>query len=923
MANENKYFDLNSMSDVLNKIAQREVEEFDAPYVDAEISDFQDFHEYDLRADEPVQIQSEEALGFSVFEIEAIEKVAMERGLDGQYVKFLAAVMDSINEEVNAGLKSKKEAKQEIEDYIDGLLITQATEAKKVAPAMSIGAKSNVNKKTAQQVADNMALITDQNIQEISQYAIGKGLLQEGINQIGPVIRRLNTEIQAGSKTKRDSMLELVDVIDGLLEKQGSQPVMTQPGEVDTMVETPEEIEDLPPQIQEEEQSTEHGETPATAEERGQAIVLPETVEEMGEEDFSQFPVSYEIGGKSMAVQNIYRITPQSDKFLSNFGVDALIQNPLFKKHLRYTSLDIKTRYHFDIHPDELYGAFYRNLMNALSIKERYDPRTDTVDPEKTTDFRLKIFADAPALVPVELYPSWIEMENLFADTLRERQQIRPGQQLIYDVTKSALLAQSEMAKPLIIALNKLINSKDPRILVPIYKEAQYLTRYEIGERERAKSGDKLRERQAPATENDSGDIQEVTDFGQETPAQMSNRDKPKQFSLKENQVSFGTSATMMKDFMDSVWENLSASVTDPKDYLMIEKIKLKIEMFKQQSKDLFQYESGKYQASKDRIYNENGEVVWNKPQSKIKIRLDDGTVGEFDINTQFSGMVGKKSFYDNYMNLLRLKMAIQSVIKEMNLNIDNPQSISFIKQRVSEMNPMFKTDTFQSFLSDPNFIKMTAGQSKVMAKSKSVSQAPLNIVENEFFKRSGSPDKQPQKLDNTMLVIWSYLAADSLISVAQGINKLNEQLTSPSVTETQKRKAVADFERARQNYLIFIGYHSSLLGEFGRGGKDVAAKLGENKKLKSLFGVSLEARDILQMIAGYKNIPAEIMDKLASHKYETANILYNDMLVKISKLRNIRKDIIRRASGNPAAVNKTIQQIIRNDLNKIKSIMR
>jgi len=173
------------------------------------------------------------------------------------------------------------------------------------------------------------------------------------------------------------------------------------------------------------------------------------------------------------------------------------------------------------------------------------------------------------------------------------------------------------------------------------------------------------------------------------------------------------------------------------------------------------------------------------------------------------------------------------------------------------------------------------------------------------------------------MLVIWSYLAADSLISVAQGINKLNEQLTSPSVTETQKRKAVADFERARQNYLIFIGYHSSLLGEFGRGGKDVAAKLGENKKLKSLFGVSLEARDILQMIAGYKNIPAEIMDKLASHKYETANILYNDMLVKISKLRNIRKDIIRRASGNPAAVNKTIQQIIRNDLNKIKSIMR
>jgi len=929
VANKNNYFDMNSMSDVLKKIAQREIEESDAPYMDTEVDDFEDFHEYDLETETPVQLGSEDVLGFSHFEIEAMEKDAIEQGLGGQYVNFLAAVMDSINEEVNMGLKAKKDAKKEIKDYIEGLLITQETEAKKMSPAMGAMAGQTSAKKTAQQVTDNLSLITDKDIQEISQYAIGKGLLQNGVDQLNPIISRINAEIQSGQKTKRDAMLLLVDIIDGLLEKQGealkNEPVMTQPGKVDTMVETPEDedFEETPPQIQEEEENKEQGETPASAEERGRSIILPETVEELTEEDFSQFPISYEIGGKSMAIQNIYRITPQSDKMLSTFGVNNLVKNPLFKKHLRYTALDIKARYHIDVHPDEIVGAFYRNLMNALSIKERYDPRSDSVDPNKTTDFRLKFFTDAPNLVPVELYPEWIEMEKAFVETLRDRQQIRPEQKVIYDVTKAALLAQSNLSKPLIVQLNKLINSRDSRMLDPIYKEAQYLTRYEVGERERSKSGDKLRERQAPATEDDSGNIQEVSDFGQETPGSLVNRDKPKQFSLKENQASFGTSATMMKDFMESVWENLSAGITDPKDYLMVEKIRLKLELFKQQSKELFQYESGKYQASKDRVYNKDGEVVWNKAPSRVKMQLADGTVGEFDIDTQFSGIVGKQSFYNNYMNLLRMKMAVQSLIKEMNINVDNPQSASLIRQRVSEMNPVFKTEAFQSFLSDPNFIKMTARQSNTMTKPKASGQSPLNVLENEFFKRSENPGQQPRKLDESMLVIWSYLAADSLISVAQGVNKLNKQLASPSVTGEQKRKAIADFERARQNYLMFIGYHSSLLGEFGRGEKPVVPKLGENRKIKALFGVSLEARDILQMIAGYKPIPEEIMEKLASHKYPVANAIYNNMLIKISKLTEIRRDIIKRASKNPVEVDRTIQQVIRDDLSKIRLIMK
>jgi len=934
VANENKYFDLNSMSDVLNKIAQREIEESDAPYMEEEPDDFVDFQELDFEEDQPMDVESEEILGFSNFEIEVIEKDAIERGLDGQYIEFLAAVMDSINEEVNMGLKAKKAAKKEILDYVEGLLVTQTTENQKTGSPASLSAKAYVVKKTAQQIADDMALITDKNIQEINQYAMGKGLLETGLGQLGPIINRINTEIQAGQTTKRDAMLELVDIIDGLLEKQSetlkSQPVMTQPGEVDTMVETPEE-EDLPPQIQEEEQNEDQGETPARAEERGRLVILPEFATE-GEEDASQYPISYQIGGKYMAVQNIYRVTPQADKMLFNFGIDELVKNPLFKKHLRYTSLDIKTRYHFDIHTDELYGAFYRNLMNALAIKQRYDPRTDTIDPKVTTDFRLKFFADAPALVPIELYPDWIEMERSFADTLRQRQQARPEQAMLYDVTKAELLAKSGMAKSLIAGLNKLINNKDPRMLVPIYQEAQYLTRYEIGVREKARSSGKLKERQAPATTDDSGSVKEVTDFGQEKPADLVNRNQPKQFTLKENQVSFDTSSTMMKDFMDGVWNDLDARITKPKDYLMIEKIKLKLELFKQQSKDLFQYNSGKYQTSKDRIYNENGEVVWNKPPRKIKIKLDDGTIGEFDINTQFSGIVGINSFYKNYMNLLRMQMAIQSLIRDMNINIDNPQSLDLIRQRVSEMNPAFKTEALQSFLSDPKFIKMTAGQAKMIIKPKlepsADPDAPLppakNIVENEFDKRCKNLNKQPHKLNDSMLTIWSYLASDTLISVAQGINKLNKQLVNPSVTSEQKRKAVEDFERARQNYLVFIGYHASLLSEFSSRKNTPVAKqaLGNNKKIKELFHIDLTARDVLQMIAGYKPIPKEIMDKVSSQEYATANTIYNDMLIKISKLEDIRKNLMKQASMDPTEVDATIQQIMREDLSKIRSIM-
>jgi hypothetical protein len=827
--------------------------------------------------------ETEENLGFTEIEISDIENKAREQGLKERFMPTLSALIDSVNEDIKSAITGKTQATKEIEAYLADLLKTQETQ-KPASPAPT----ENVGE------VDNILGFTPYEIEQMEDYSVEKGLNTEYLPQLDEIIDEVNEKINNSTITKQDGIEEINVRAKQLLELQNknkptapdktedeineelassaeeneipeteyieeepeiTEPEITEPA-VPTGVAGPENSEEA---VEEEDK----GITPEQAAETAKNIKLSETPEDYENEDVSKYPVAYEKGGRVMAPQNKFRVTPQAEKMLEVFGKENIVRNPMFAKAVGWADKGLRLRYYIqDIPREEIAATLYRNIMNAMSIRERYDPRDDT--SKDAVDYRLKIYVDTPELVPPEMQQEWQTLQGYFKQELQRRQEesIAKGkdpQKQLYDVTQSSIIAKSGFASKFIANLNKLINSGDPRVLDPIYKEAASLTAYELGHRER---GDKP----MPQMIGEGGESQDVTELGLPQPKEKMTENIAVPF--KQNQSSFRKSSEMATDFMDNVWASLGESTQDPSDYAKTDKIRLKLELFKQQAKKLFGEDQDSYETAKDRVYNNDGKVIWNSDPQEVAVRQPDGTMKVVKLESQMKDIVSKKAFYDNYINFLKFKFNINQIAATSGANVNTPEGVASIRNAVSAQDPNAKNPAFVAFLNDPKFIKMTAGQdqSEIMAEYQRVSSNP----------------KQAGLIDESFRVIWGELAADALIAVAKKTKQLQTELASKN--EVERSQAIDNFIRARQNFISFIGVRPGLLDDTKE-----SAKLGTNSKLKRIFKLSLSAREIMQMIAGYKPIPATIMDALSSHKYQAALKIYNNMLYKLAKLEKIK----------------------------------
>lgn len=852
-------FDKNiySMLDFAKKIAQRERDPEDWAYEDVaeQGPEVEGRHVTTIGEEGEEIIPQEEILGFTQTEIADIEENARTRGLRDNYMPTLSAVIDSINEEVNNGWKRKVEALKEIEGYIVDLLEVQKTQP--------------VQTPVIQTPPEEEELVP--------------GPLAEEPEEEIPAVENVPQE---NVPTEDDINAQLDETIQG--EPQDIEVPEGVPEAPESIIEPPVEEtptpEETAPEVEPAEEN--RGITPEEAAETAKSIKLPETVEELGQEDVSKYPIAYEKGGNVMAKQNIFRVTPQSEKMLQVFGKENLVGNPMFDKAAGWVSKGLKLRYYIgDVDISEIKAALYRNLMNAMSVLERYDPRSGTTSKE--TDYRLKVFVDKPELLPVEMQPDWQKLEGYFEQELARRQAAsvaegKDPQKKLYDITKSEIIERSGMAPNFIVALNKLINSGDPRILEPIYKEATYLTTYELGHRERG-------DRPMPQMVGEEGEQQDISELG--LPATKEKITTPTVVDVKQNQASFGKSAQMVSGFVDDVWDSLGRSTSDPETYAKFDKIRLKMELFKQQSQNLFGTDASKYNTANDRVYNEEGTVIWNRQPKEVVVRQPDGKMKVVALDTTMKDIISKEAFRKNYVSFLKMKFDINKVAAGTNLN--TPEGIAAVKNAVIAQNPEAGNPAFAAFLNDPKFVQMAARQNQ-------------QEIVAEYQKVASDP-KQARIIDDAFLVIWGQLAADSLIAVAKRTKQLQAELANKS--EVERKQAIDDFVRARQNYISAIGVHSTLLDDMAK------PKLGTNSKLKALFKISLSAREIMQMIAGYKEIPAAIMDRLSSHKYEAASRIYDNMLNKIAKLEKIKMASVDIPMNY-------MEDIIRNAMEQITTIM-
>ena len=927
----------------------------------------------------PKRKKIREETGFTPQEMDEIELDAINRGINPDLLKTLTKIMNDINEEVKGEVtgvrKSKEEGKREIEGYVVELLKTQ-----RVRPSIEEPTREEeINEEATEGIkTDEILGFTPAEIEQIENYSIEKGLDTELLPELDKIIDEVNEKINNSVITKQDGIEEINVRAKQLIDEQNKNKPVVEPKtedeindelsyqteeypqnevpETDFVEEEPEtdmrkvnlddieitqEDKDIYGKEEPEEEvdettagpildNTEKKEriTPEQAEENARKIVLSETPEDYNAEPVRKYPVAYEIGGRKMAKVNIFRVTPQAEKMLYNFGKENIMNNPMLDRAIGAAIKEIREHYPRikDItSKDDIKGVMYKNILCALSVKEKKDIYSGKYE-DKRVDYRLKLYVDAPELVPSHLDTEWQKIKDRFKQELAARQakSIANGkepQKVIYDVTQSDIIEKSGIAPELIANLNKLINNKDLRMLEPIYFEAAHLSAYELGHREAPKEG------QLPGVKNENGEDQDlIGEEGEETSTKIREMSLEERPTFEANQKSYMADAKVISGFMDDVWQEIESSTKDPKKYADMERVKLNMELFKDQAKSLLTEDSGRYDSTQKKVFNDRGKIMfykspkkppgkltgpalaaWHEKQRKLEDdakvfvkQPDDTLLEKTPLNDQMAGIVNDETFFKNYVDLLKLKAEISDAVLKSGINVNTPEGIDNVKQIIISKNPAIAEDpVFSAFLNDEQFIKMAASQSLFEL---------IPEYQDAKEKYEKAPDKAGKALRESLKASWGNIGAEALVAVAKKEKQLEQQLANVQ-DEGERNKAVADFIRARQNFISVLGIHSTFLSEH----KESKIK-GKNRKLNAM-GIPMLNRDMLQMIAGYKEIPPDTMAKLLSAKYKAALKVYNNMMYKLAKLEKIKL-----ASVN--VPNNLIEAIIRNAEAQIKVIM-
>lgn len=812
---------------------------------------------------------------------------------------------------------------------------------------------------------------TNEELQEFENLATKKGV---DWNLVSQVIEGIYPELSQGFISKSEAVQNVKDSIEYFAE-MAQQSFPQQPLEIEQPTEQPEtELE------------------PAGDKGDLEEGLPAEDKVETDEEEEERDDVLFTDLTKRFDIRNLFKQTKQSQEFMESFGKEDLAQHPLFEKTLNRLRSQLRNWYedvaaHTDLSDASLSGPLWQALEGALGVASR--EFTGRGSSEMRRDFRVGIFARRPELVPPELEQDMKNVQrmwDIYLERIQERDKsryareaahvesqglepqsvnsampgyVKPIQSRITGPTKERILKQykgGDFARQLLDYLDVLIQNKDERILDPIFERASFLAAYNLGQKENRDI-----ERQAPTVRDDQGEERGIDEIvgGELTTQERVNPEASMTFEERKDAILDSTS--MVSNFMGDVWNSLRnyvdvRDIDDPKKQKKIDAqisasdiVKLKNELFRSQvseltgkqpkpiprqraleigleqalreeqsaseagdekaqskadrkvEKALKKLEPGEVYSSPRGLLNNKGIIKWNKGSNR-------------SLSDQLSDVINPATFQQYNKDMNEMKMRIKELARARNINPDNYDQYPAIRQEINK-EERFQDPVFQSMLNDDRFIRMSLAQSL-----------------DDIQRNHGLNEK---KLHAKNVIIWSHLSADALIAVARGIQKLKNELKDKDSEIVEER--LKEFEIARQNFLTFMKYHSSIDPD-----KDLNPKTGGHTKLKKILqlalgnkkgsqlynsleedlnrrGMKLDGRAMIAMIGGLIPLPENIVEVLADWGgYEEARskmayMIWSSSMYKIAKLNELKTSVIKVASND--------NNYVRNINDKIENI--